>query len=280
MYMYYDCSGDVCVIDLLLGIPSRNAPLGNSRWTRSITTDLFSPKTVSEANFLCLKCTRGEHGQNTWKSSKVSNIFEAFYIGYMYLALAMYKAHIAMETHVKNVFSRSCLLPKLFLSHLCRHWGRVHCCSTAAGESQVQPWALAAGKFGAQQGKAFLLCFDTGLPSACEVELVYRHSYCWGVKPATSGVCRREKSLIWYAICPIEKCSCWGKIICLLFSREMSLKIFATYCINSWLNTSLLTILFVFFWLLILYSIYFNNDRGTANGVVGGEAWDTVKTHF
>lgn len=146
MYMYYDCSGDVCVIDLLLGIPSRNAPLGNSRWTRSITTDLFSPKTVSEANFLWLKCTSGEHGQNTWKRSKVSNIFEAFYIGYMCLALVMYKAHIAMETHVKNVFSRSCPLPKLFLSHLCRHWGRVHCCSTAAGESQVQPWALAAGK--------------------------------------------------------------------------------------------------------------------------------------
>lgn len=33
--------------------------------------------------------------------SKVSNVFEAFYIGYMCLALVIYKAHITTETHVK-----------------------------------------------------------------------------------------------------------------------------------------------------------------------------------
>lgn len=150
MYMYNDSSRGVCVLDLFLGIPSGNIPLGNSRWTCSITTDLFSPKTLSEASFLWLKCTRGAHGQNTGKRSKVTNIFEAFYIGSMCLALVTYKAHTAMETHVNNVCSHSCPLPKLFLSYLCRHWGRVHCSSTAAGGSQVQPWALPAGEFGAQ----------------------------------------------------------------------------------------------------------------------------------
>lgn len=139
----------VCVSDLFLGIPSRNTPLGNSRWTRSITTDLFSQKTLSEANFLWLKCTRGAHGQNTGKRSKVTNVFEVFYIGCVCLTLVTYKTHIGMETHVKNVCSYSCPLPKLFLCYLCRHWGRVHCSSTAAGGSWVQLWALAA-EFGAQ----------------------------------------------------------------------------------------------------------------------------------
>lgn len=150
VYTYNDSSRGVWVLIIFLSTPNRSTPLGNSRWTRSITPHLFSPKTLFEVSFFWLKCTRGAHGQNTGKRSKVSNIFEAFYIGYTCLALVMYKAHIAMESHVKNVCSRSCPLPELFLSYLCRHWGKVHCCSTAAGGSQVQSWALAAGEFGAQ----------------------------------------------------------------------------------------------------------------------------------
>lgn len=99
------------VIDLFLGIPSRNTPLRNSRWTRSIAIVLFSPKALSEANFLWLKCIRGAHGQNTGKRSTVSSTFKAFYVGYKCLALVAYKAHIAMGNSCKE-----CLQPFLCLT--------------------------------------------------------------------------------------------------------------------------------------------------------------------
>lgn len=117
MHTYNDSSRGEVVSDLFLGIPSRSTPLRNSRWTHSITTDVFSPKAINEANLLWLKCARGAHGRSARKVSKVSNISEGFYIGYMCLALVTYKAHIAMETHVKNACSHSCPLPKLFQRH-------------------------------------------------------------------------------------------------------------------------------------------------------------------
>lgn len=64
----------------------------------------------------------------------------------------------------------------------------------------------------------------------------------------------------------------------MLYERLVKYKL--SYCPRCFLLDPSVVKLQCRFWLLILYSIFFNSGGEIANGLVGGGAWDAVQDTF